>query len=156
MSRAKNLNAPENWQAWFRACRKDEWASRNLRVPSLAVLTGGDGKVLGAVAHCWAVYAGGDLAMQAGALAAIRALLPGLQTKCHVFACDLIAQQMEWHDRDRLWPLVAPDADASDVISIEIRAASNAEMCRALHDALADARVRAAFEHEQAARGEPS
>ena len=114
MTRAKDLNAPEHWLAWLRACAADEWSSKKLQLPgSLAMLTGQDTRTLGAVAHCWSLYARSDQAGQSGALAAVRALLPALQTKCHGFARELIAQSLDWSDRDRLWPLVQPGPDAA-------------------------------------------
>lgn len=151
MSRAKDLNAPENWLAWLRACQTDP-GSPIAAKGSLAMLTGTDVRVLGAIAACWKV---GD---SAEVLAAVRALLPLLQPKCHPFARELIAQQFDWNDRDRLWPLVAPEHDA-DLIKVEIRAASNEEMRRALETAVFDFGLQCAAERALAVerpKGTPS
>ncbi len=117
----RNLNAPENWLGWLRACLGDP--GNPIRLPRpvddgrgpksrarptavLGMLTGQDVKALGAVACCWALYAGSDHNGQAAALVAIRALLRGMQSKCHMFARELIAQSMDWNDRARVWPMV--------------------------------------------------
>ena len=73
MTRAKDLNAPENWLAWLRACAADEWSAKKLQLPpgGIAMLTGQDTRTLGAVAHCWSLYARSDQAGQSGALAAV-------------------------------------------------------------------------------------
>jgi len=44
----------------------------------------------------------------------VRSLLPAMQTKCRPFARELIAQALDWGDRDRLWPLVQPSSERSD------------------------------------------
>jgi hypothetical protein len=106
-SRARNLNDPQHWQAWLVACLKDEWTSKKLRVPGhLAMLTGQDSRVLGAIACCWRVYANSDDAGQYGAIEAVRALLPALQPSCRGFARELIAQSLDWNDREPVWALV--------------------------------------------------
>jgi len=107
VTRAKDLNAPHNWREWIVACSRDEWSSKRLQLPgSLAMLTGQDCRALGAIAHCWALYAASDEPGGRGALAAVRALLPGLQAKCHGFARELIAQSLDWDDREPLWNAV--------------------------------------------------
>lgn len=73
----------------------------------LAPLTGQDHRALTAIDACWDLYAGGDFDAQAGALAAVRALLPAMQEQCRPLARELIAHWMDWPDRDRLWPKVA-------------------------------------------------
>lgn len=103
-SRARDLNAPEHWLAWLRACQKSPTNPIEARGP-LGMITGQDARALRAVAACWALYSGDDNA-RAGALAAVRALLPAMQRECWPFARELIAQQLDWSDRDRLWPLV--------------------------------------------------
>lgn len=117
----RNLNAPENWLAWLRACLGDPGSPIRLPRPVddgrgpksrarptavLGMLTGQDVKALAAVAACWALYAGSDHNGQAAALISIRALLRGMQSKCHMFARELIAQSMDWSDRLRVWPMV--------------------------------------------------
>jgi hypothetical protein len=109
-SRARNLNDPQHWVAWFNACLKDEWSAKQLRLPgALAMITGQDRRALDAIAHCWRLYANSDEAGQRGALAAVRALLPAIQPRCRDFARELIPQSLDWHDRERIWPLVTDD-----------------------------------------------
>ena len=106
MTRAANLNEPSNW---LRACSKEPGSPIRLPGP-LAMLTGQDSRALGAIAYCWHLYASSDEDGAAGALAAVRALLPALQPQCRPFARELIAQALDWHDRERIWPLVAGGA----------------------------------------------
>jgi hypothetical protein len=109
MSRARNLNEPENWLRWLRACLADE--GNPIRVPvglKLGAITGQDRRVLGAVASCWSLYASSDDDGRHAALASIASLLHALQPQCHPFARELIAQSLDWSDRARLWPLVRP------------------------------------------------
>ena len=111
MTRAANLNDPSRWLAWLRACSRDESSSKRLRLPApLGAITGQDARALGAIAACWALYASGDDDGQRSALAAVRALLPALQPQCSGFARELIAQALDWNDRERIWPLVAGGA----------------------------------------------
>lgn len=98
---ARNLNAPEHWLAWLRACSKDPGSPIELPGP-LGMITGTDARVLRAVAGLWHVGDGPQV------LVAVRAILPLMQTKCHGFARELIAQAMDWSDRGRLWPAVQP------------------------------------------------
>lgn len=115
-SRAKNLNDPHHWLAWLRACLQDETSPIRLPRPKqsigrkptsvLGMITGQDRRALSAVAACWSLYGGSDDAGRAGALMAIRALLPAMQGQCRMFARELIAQSLDWPDRERLWPLV--------------------------------------------------
>lgn len=104
---ARDLNAPEHWLAWMRACQKDPRSPFEARGP-LGMITGQDARALRAVAACWGLYAGSDDDGRAAALGAIRLLLPGMQLACWPFARELIAQQLDWSDRERLWPLVEP------------------------------------------------
>ncbi len=109
---ARNLNEPAHWLAWLKACASDEWMSKQLKLPGpLAMLTGQDVRVLGAIAYCWHLYARADRDGQLGALQAIHALLPGLQFQSRGFARELVAQSMEWTDRERLWALVTSPSE---------------------------------------------
>lgn len=74
----------------------------------LGMLTGQDYRALAAIDACWQLYACGDSNGAAGALRAIRALLPAMQDKCWPLARELIARALDWPDRDRLWPEVQP------------------------------------------------
>jgi len=95
----------QTWQKWLRVCSKDPGSP--IRLPgSLAMLTGQDIRALGAISACWELYAGSDPVGQAGALAAVRHLLPAVQPQCRPFARELIACSLDWDDRDRLWALV--------------------------------------------------
>lgn len=104
---ARNLNAPENWYHWLKACLKDG-APVELGKHSLGMLTGQDKRCLSAIAACWHLYAASDDDGRRAALEAIRALLPGMQSKCWMFARELIPQAMDWHTRAQLWPRVVP------------------------------------------------
>lgn len=150
MSRAKDLNAPENWLAWLRATQKDPHSPCEAR-GSLGMITGTDARALRAIAAAWALcsHYDGDPVHLAG-LAAVRAILPTLQRSCWPFARELIAQSLEWHTRDRLWPLVVSDED--DLLHVQIRAASAAEMLRALETVIAEYRIEAHAERELARR----
>lgn len=102
---AGDLNAPSRWLSWLRACETD--AGSPIRLPGpLGMLTGQDTRALGAIAACWALYASSDENGERAALEAIRALLPALQQQCRPFARELIAQSLDWGDRERLWSLV--------------------------------------------------
>jgi hypothetical protein len=112
----KNYNDPENWLSWLKVCAKDEGSP--IRLPKSAwpsdrplavfgVITGQDRRALHAVAACWSLYAGSDDDGREAALSAIRLLLHGMQPQCWGFARELIAQSMDWSDRERLWPRVA-------------------------------------------------
>jgi hypothetical protein len=100
----KNMNP--TWEQWLRACAKDP--ASPARLPgTLGMLTGQDRRALAAVAACWQLYASSDSDGERAALTAIRALLPGMQEKCRPFARELIAWALDWHDRERLWPVVS-------------------------------------------------
>jgi len=71
-------------------------------------LTGQDRRALQAIAWCWELYSVGDETGQMAALQAVRSLLAGMQEQCWPLAKELIAFAMDWGDRDRLWPQVAP------------------------------------------------
>jgi hypothetical protein len=132
----KNYNDPENWLSWLKACAKDEHSPIRLPEPAgpstrpLAVfgmLTGQDRRALHAVAACWQLYAGSDDDGREAALTAVCLLLRGLQLQCWPFARELIAQSMDWNDRDRLWSKVVGAAEKRGY----------GETLLALHDALA-------------------
>lgn len=102
------MTAAPKWRSWLRAAMRDPSSPISLpRGLTLAALTGQDAKTLDAIASCWTLYAGGDLDAERGALAAIRALLPALQPHCRPFARELIPWALDWHDRERVWPLVS-------------------------------------------------
>ena len=82
------------------------WLKANDR--DTAPLTGQDTRALHAIAWCWELYAVADEAGQLAALQAVRCLLAGMQPQCWHLAKELIAMAMDWDDRDRLWPQVAP------------------------------------------------
>lgn len=89
--------------------RQPEWYRfLKLNGHDLGMLTGQDHRAMAAIAACWELYASGDTEGQRAAIAAIRALLMGMQQKCWPLARELIAFQLDWGDRDRLWPRVCP------------------------------------------------
>ena len=96
---------------WLRQCSRDPSSPARLTKGALGILTGQDTRALLAIGACWELYSNSDAAGQRAALAAIRRLLPAMQTKCHFLARELIAYALDWSDRDRLWPLVAPEND---------------------------------------------
>lgn len=106
---AADLNHPSRWLSWLRACSRDKGSPIRLPGP-LGMLTGQDSRALAAVAHCWHLYSSSDEDGARGALEAVRALVPALQPQCRPFARELIAQALDWQDRDRLWPLVQSEA----------------------------------------------
>lgn len=105
-SRAKDLNAPEHWLAWLRACqtaaKKDPKHPFGARTVPLGAITGQDARALRAFAACLSLLSQDDNGRVA-AITALRALLPAMQPVCWPFARELVAQQGEWSDRDRVW-----------------------------------------------------
>jgi len=106
VSRRKNLNAPEHWAAWLRACLRDVTSPIERGIPSLAVCTGQDDRALHAFAACLELYAASDDPGRQVALGCLRALLDGMQRSCWPLARELIAQQLDWSDRETLWPRI--------------------------------------------------
>ena len=98
-----NYNAPERWKSWLRACQKDESSPTDVRDLSLGIVTGQDARALHAFAACLCLYASSDDDGRAASLDALRCLLGGMQRSCYPFARELIAQQLDWRDRDRVW-----------------------------------------------------
>jgi hypothetical protein len=99
----------QTWQQWARACARDPHSPSKLEKGSLAPLTGQDTAALDAIVACWRLYARSDADGQRGALTAIRALLPAMLPHNRWIAKELIPFALDWHDRERLWPLVVPD-----------------------------------------------
>jgi hypothetical protein len=98
----------ETWASWIRNCQRDPSCPMdNPRLP-LAMLTGQDTRALTAIDAAWALYSCSDSDGMRGALAAVRSLLPAMQAQCRPFARELIARHLDWSDRARLWPSVAP------------------------------------------------
>lgn len=95
----------EPWRKWLRKAAKDPSCPAELPGP-LGMLTGQDDRALEAIAACWQLYAAGDDIGRSVALDSIRELLGAMQPKCRPFGRELIPWAMDWHDRDRLWPLV--------------------------------------------------
>lgn len=123
---ARNLNDPSNWLAWLKACQKDG-PSNPIRLPPpppgskrpqsiFGALTGQDSRALFAIATCWHLYACSDMDGRTSAISAIRSLLAAVQPHCRVFARELIAQSLDWSDRDRLWPMVCPLAQPAKAL----------------------------------------
>lgn len=105
------MTKKQTWAQWVRVCMKDPSSPSKLRKGSLAALTGQDVLALDAIAACWALYAG-DLDAREAALTSIRALLEAMMPHNRWIARELIPFALDWHDRERLWPLVqSPTAD---------------------------------------------
>jgi hypothetical protein len=101
----RNPPAPD-WLKWLRANARDP--NPSIELPgSLGMLTGQDFRALHAIAGCWQLAVNSDSDGEAGALAAVRALLPALQPKCRLFARCLIPFAGDWEHIDRYWPRVA-------------------------------------------------
>jgi hypothetical protein len=100
--------AKQTWQSWVRACTRDSSSPFRASKGVLGMLTGQDTRALEAIVACWELCSNSDDDGQRAALDAIRVLLLGMQPKCRFLARELIAFSMNWEDRDRLWPLVAP------------------------------------------------
>lgn len=100
----------KGWFEWLVACAEDERSPTGLRPELLGMLTGQDKRALGAIAACWELYACSDEDGADAAKAAIVALLQGMQSKCWLFARELIARAMDWSDRERLWPAIRAEA----------------------------------------------
>lgn len=98
----------QTWQQWARAVGRDPSSPSALGSNALAALTGQDTCALNAIVAALELYACGDDDGQRGALAAIRALLPGMQESTRWIARELIPFALNWEDRERLWPLVQP------------------------------------------------
>lgn len=106
----------QTWQAWARACGTDPSSPSKFFKGCLGALTGQDARALEAVAACWKLYSNSDADGQRGALAAIRVLLPAMQPKVRWMARELIPFAMNWEDRERLWPLVAPPSENLELV----------------------------------------
>lgn len=98
----------QTWQQWARACAKDPLSPSFLSKAGLAALTGQDTRALNAIVACFELYANSDEEGQRGALEAVRALLPAMQKSTRWIAQELIPFVLDWGDRERLWPRVAP------------------------------------------------
>lgn len=103
----------DDWKRWFSAAARDGATSQRLQIPrerngrpAFGMLTGQDHRTLAAFAALWDLYAASDELGQRGALQAARAILPGLQEKCHPFARELVARSLDWADRERIWRLM--------------------------------------------------
>jgi len=96
----------QTWRQWARACIRDPQSPSKITKDMLAALTGTDARVLDAIVACWTAYAyTGDPFV----LDAVRILLRLMQVHTRSLACELIPFAMNWEDRERLWPLLAPD-----------------------------------------------
>lgn len=80
------------------------WLRRNGH--DLAGVTGSERRALLAIAWLWELYSVSSSPQDV--LASVRAVLPCVQSKHHPLVRELIARAMDWSDRDRLWPKVAP------------------------------------------------
>lgn len=84
------------------ACRTAfQWLKENNH--DVAGLTGQDTRALRAIAHCWELYAAGDVHARIGAVGAVAGILPALQRKYWFLAKELIAHSLDWGDREPVW-----------------------------------------------------
>jgi hypothetical protein len=99
----------QTWQQWVRAVERE--SATNPKHPSrlykgcLAALTGTDVRALNAFVACLKLY---SYTAERRVLTAASIVLVETQEKTRWIAKELIAFVMEWDDRERLWPLVAP------------------------------------------------
>jgi hypothetical protein len=98
----------QTWTQWARAVGRDPNSPSKLKSQSLAALTGQDTRALDAIVAALDLYVCGDSDGRRGALEAVRALLPAMQESTRWIARELIPFVLNWEDRERLWPLVAP------------------------------------------------
>lgn len=96
------------WQQWARACAKNQNSPSKLRKGSLGALTGQDARAMSAFAAALKLYAASDETGERAGLAAMRAVLPAMQESVRWIARELIPFALDWHDRERLWPLLVP------------------------------------------------
>jgi hypothetical protein len=102
----------QTWQQWVRAVERE--SRDNPQHPSrickgsLAGLTGTDVRALNAFVACLKLYA---YSGEKHGLKAASAVLRQMQEKERWIARELIAFVLEWDDRERLWPLVAPSVE---------------------------------------------
>lgn len=99
----KNLNAPEHWAAWIAGCAKDPGSPMKLPKGVLGMCTGQDCRALHAFAAALELFVASDEDGETAGLLAASFLLDGMQRKCWPIAKELIAQQSDWHLRERTW-----------------------------------------------------
>lgn len=90
----------ETWDGWLRAVAR-EGRHVDWKPEALGALTGQDARALRAIDACWALYACCDEDGAAAALQAVGALLAAVQPQCRVFARELVARHLDWHNRDK-------------------------------------------------------
>ncbi len=100
----------QTWDQWARACGRDPQSPSKLHKSSLAALTGQDFRAMNAFAATLKLFACSDETGRRAAVAAMRALVMAMQPSVQWIARELIPFALEWHDRERLWPLIAGDA----------------------------------------------
>lgn len=110
------MSAKQTWMQWARACAKDPSSPSGLREGALAALTGQDTRALNAIVACFELYANSDEDGERGAIMAVRALLPAMQDSTRWIARGLIPFVLDWSDREKLWPLVAPQEERSTAV----------------------------------------
>lgn len=98
----------QTWDQWARACGRDPQSPSKPHKSSLAALTGQDFRAMNAFAATLKLYACSDDDGQRAAVVAMRALLSAVQPSVLWIARELIPFVLEWHDRERFWPLIEP------------------------------------------------
>ncbi len=97
----------QTWRQWARACVKDPSSPSKITKDMLAALTGTDARALDAIVACLEAYA---YTGEPAVFEAVRVLVRLMQVHTRPLARELIPFVLDWSDREKLWPLVAPPA----------------------------------------------
>jgi hypothetical protein len=99
----------QTWQQWVRAVIREKRDNPShpsrLEKHSLAALTGTDHRVLEAFVPLLKLY---SYAPSGDVFGAMQIVLGQMQRSTLWIAKELIPFALEWHDRERLWPLIEP------------------------------------------------
>lgn len=99
----------QTWRQWVRLVEReskyDPGHPSGLRMGCLAPLTGTDYRALDAFVACLKLY---SYTGERRVLAAASVVLVEMQDSARWIARELIPFVMDWDDREKLWPLLAP------------------------------------------------
>jgi hypothetical protein len=95
----------QTWRQWVRIVERDPETPSRLRKGCLAPLTGTDARALDAFVACLKLYA---YTGERRVIGAASTVLIEMQDSTRWIARELIPFVMNWEDRERLWPLLAP------------------------------------------------
>jgi hypothetical protein len=76
----------------------------------LAPFTGQDFAAFKTFCHAMELYAYSDGEGREHALLCMRHAVLAMQPKCRWIARETIPQQLDWDDREKLWPLIMPES----------------------------------------------